>query len=868
MKKSKTLQFLIFALTTALLFTACPDPNGANPGDDPKPQQENDVPLTPTLEYDKSVYTITMNDVIKSSKDFVNKSIKAEVSRAAELSDDDKWQGYIDYMWNVPSNIYGTNENPGDNKLVINNEELGTLQPLVHSTDENGNYRKALFEYKGHLYYVLDKGNEDPNNSYVVLSSEDDFNHIVFDQAGKIGSDDWSNFKIWVWEKDLNGELYRRGNLGYSYTLRNVEMLDGSYATITVAGFNYYYYGFRVWIQETDGKTEKPALPEITNDNTINNSSNIEELKTVENEDDYDFIYEVVNNTSGYLIVSNYIRDYSVEDFESSIKAKTKDIQIPQGETHLFKYNTSKLAKYDNDAHSVVVGSFFTPERRWRCYGWENNLHFKNRIHTVTVTDSIDLCMDGKNSYSFCNLKELKENTENFNACYEIINKTSADYKIAIGLSHWDNEARIHNYLAATDEIEIASGATVQFKYNIDELFNQFDYNSPNDITIGFFYDGGFWSTTSLGYINKRVFSVTLFDSEQYDFECRPSFKHLNTPDGLQFNALATKDGINLILNNIPEDTNYISISDSGNRRSIYSVMNYNTAFSLPGKIEVLDEYVQEGKEYTYGIQIRTNSSNGDEDSSLEPVIASGGKGEITFSIETKPEGVIITPDNSILDLDEAQLRIRRDFIEYSNYGYQYIQYNYNDNNEENYITDYFTDYFVTPGVEYQYKIMTHLSKKLIIDEDNFVWEDFYPRSEIKTITIPENCGYGELELTTFPKATWNNETQKFVFTQYAAISANYPNNADLRYVDFIYHKDNPWSNFYIDCLSFNSQNEVSPNWWGGPGTYYSSNQNEQGDRGYVIRLRVGNIDYEIYGYQDNMFNDMPQEVTYSGNNN
>ena len=51
--------------------------------------------------------------------------------------------------------------------------------------------------------------------------------------------------------------MYREGNLGYAYTLRNVKMQDGSYATVTVSGFNYYNYGFRVWIKPSIGNDVK-----------------------------------------------------------------------------------------------------------------------------------------------------------------------------------------------------------------------------------------------------------------------------------------------------------------------------------------------------------------------------------------------------------------------------------------------------------------------------------------------------------------------------------------------------------------------------------------------------------------------------------
>ena len=863
MTKIKKLLLPLILAFTACLFTACPDPNGGTPVDDSGTQTIS-TQLTPTLDYNKEVYKITMNDVINSSKDFVNQSIKSQFSRAAALSEEDTWQGYIDYMWNVPSNIYGTSADPGKNKLELHGEDLGTLQPLVHSTDENGNYRKALFEYKGHLYYVLDKGNEDPNNSYVVLSSEDDFDHIVFDQAGKIGSDDWSNFKIWVWEKDLNGELYRRGNLGYAYTLRNVKMLDGSYATITVAGFNYYHYGFRVWIKETDGQTVKPELPANTPTNQYKVETGFvpEELKTTES--DEDFIYEIVNNTSGELTVSNYIRDWSIEYFDFGIIAQTQDVVIEKGAIYQFKYKTSDLAGYDNDKHTVALGCYFEPEGKWRCGGWENGLNQKNQIHTVTVTDSEEYCMNVENSWSMFNLDELKENTEHYNAIYEVVNNSSLDFKIPFGLSYWNNETQAWEYLAKTDEVQLASGKSVQFKYSTDEILKQYNSNSPSNFMIGILYNGYIRYGTNLNSKNK-LYTVTIKDSEQNDIDVDTSSKHIDIPDSIHFKAEPADNGINITLDNIPNDTNYIRIYESGTWRNIYIVQNYNAAVSLPKKIEFCDEFVKAGKEYTYCIQYKTNSGSNYEDFSIDPVTATGGKGELTFTLEAKESGVILTPDKSILDSGLERLSIRREPTDDDTYGYQAFNCPLSGNTENLSITDY----FVTSGKEYIYQLECWFNSKIQIDENNSINTRYNPRAKDLTITIPENCGYGELSLTTFPEATWDNDKQKVIFTQAPVVSSNYPENAVLEEVGFMYHKEgNTSNNFYIDYAYYNPKNEISLNWsYGGTGTYNASSPEIQGSRGYVICLKIDNTEYQVYKYEENMFDDMPKQITYTAGN-
>ena len=248
----KKLILIISALLMVAVITSCGNGNSVNAD----------------VDYDTTIFNVPMREALKASQDFVKQSVKASADRAAfvELSEEDKWEGFItnDWgdNWNVPSNIYGTNLDTADNTLVINDEELGTLQELVfHTVNINGHdcFTKAVFEYKGFVYYVRDF--DTGNGSYIVLCSEDDLDHICFTQDGKTNSKDFSNFKIWVWEEDGSGNYYRSGNLGYAYTLRNVKMLDGSYATVTVSGFNYYNYGMRVWIQETDGKTVKKPYP-------------------------------------------------------------------------------------------------------------------------------------------------------------------------------------------------------------------------------------------------------------------------------------------------------------------------------------------------------------------------------------------------------------------------------------------------------------------------------------------------------------------------------------------------------------------------------------------------------------------------------
>lgn len=387
----------IFLSILAIIFISCGSPLS---------DYNNEITLSDyndeiTLPYDKTEFTYSINDAIENSKTFVQQSIQDDYSGSrsafAEPKEDDKWQGFIDGVWNVPSNVYGTDLVAARNSLVVNTEHLGNLQNMVFHKDEHGHITKGVFQYKGHLYYVLDKGN------YVVLSSEDDLYHICVDQEGYTSSDDFSNFKIWVWDKDANGDFYRYGNLGYAYTLRNVKMLDGSYATVTLSGFNYYDYGFRVWIQGTNGKTEKKPYPNQPED-TYQRPTDKKLQDLIKSEDeDYDFIYEVENKTDKKLTVQNYLRNVNVKNFDRGLITQTEPVVIEAGNSYQFKYNLEELNKIWTEINSPYLGCFFTPEDKWQCGGWENNLLQSGKIHKVVVS-SEDSYINGINQWEYIDL--------------------------------------------------------------------------------------------------------------------------------------------------------------------------------------------------------------------------------------------------------------------------------------------------------------------------------------------------------------------------------------------------------------------------------------------------------------------------------
>lgn len=346
-------------------------------------------------------YNTSMEDVLEASKYFAEKSIKANIPSRTALNPtaEDKWEGRIKYqnsIWNVPSYFYGLEV--GD-ELVVNGEDLGTLQDIAHKTDENGNFRKGAFVYNDYTYYIFDKGDYVENENYIVISSQEDINHLVVDQKDKTNTADFSNFKFWIWDRDLKNECYRRGNLGYAYTLRNVEMLDGSYANITVAGYNYFHFGFRVWIKESDGKASKAEYPQTT-PYTFTSSYQVKSFSTDESGD---FIYEIVNKTGATLKVRNYISDYNVYDFDNSIAAYYGNdfVTVANNETKSFKYKLSTLKgllpfKTDNAGIGCIFqleGDTNTPA------GWENGFDVSGQKHTVIVTKEGNY-LEGENQWS------------------------------------------------------------------------------------------------------------------------------------------------------------------------------------------------------------------------------------------------------------------------------------------------------------------------------------------------------------------------------------------------------------------------------------------------------------------------------------
>ena len=197
-------------------------------------------------------------------------------------------------------------------------------------------------------------------------------------------------------------------------------------------------------------------------------------------EEDYDFIYEVENDTSGSLTVATFISN------GKKTIAKAADVEIKKGESYQFKYNLKTLKKLYGAAS--YIGCEFEPEWKWRCGGWMNNFNVENQKRIVKVTDASDpqYCLDSENIWDFININELTQNEGGYDFIYEVVNNTSGKLTVAAYLKN----ANDGKFVAKTENIAIEEGKTYQFKFNLDDVKNNYGKN----LNLGcFFTPEGKW---------------------------------------------------------------------------------------------------------------------------------------------------------------------------------------------------------------------------------------------------------------------------------------------------------------------------------------------------------------------------------------
>ncbi len=355
----------------------------------PKPVVDNSsYDAVITLPYDTATFTSSMSDALASALNFVRQSIKPTSgarSAAATPGEDDTYQNWIDWRWNVPSNVYGTDTDPYNNTLTVNGEYLGRMQNLVHHRNAQGKYERAVFQYKGHLYYVLPNENNGWENP-PSLSSENDYSHVFLNMADNTESEYFSDFGLWRWYTLTDGSLYRGGNCGHGYTLRNVKMLDGSFATVTICWTNADVYGYRVWI--TEGKNPKKQYPDNTDYDEFWPDNVTEGLDDhlVINGSGYDYVYEVVNNSGCTIKVQSYLIGRTASDYKLHEKAATTTrwYTLNNGDRVEFRFSMDDLlAAYQYTEYFIAVQTEYEGEFSG---GWWFEISNDTRYKKGTLT--------------------------------------------------------------------------------------------------------------------------------------------------------------------------------------------------------------------------------------------------------------------------------------------------------------------------------------------------------------------------------------------------------------------------------------------------------------------------------------------------
>ena len=104
--------------------------------------------------------------------------------------------------------------------------------------------------------------------------------------------------------------------------------------------------------------------------------------KYVVNDDtNYNFVYEIINNASEKIAVSNLLLDE-----EQKILSLTKDIQLEPGQTFTYKYDLDTLKTIYGEKIQLCADITKAAENKW-IRGWFVSMDHKNDKYKVIVTD-------------------------------------------------------------------------------------------------------------------------------------------------------------------------------------------------------------------------------------------------------------------------------------------------------------------------------------------------------------------------------------------------------------------------------------------------------------------------------------------------
>lgn len=100
--------------------------------------------------------------------------------------------------------------------------------------------------------------------------------------------------------------------------------------------------------------------------------------------DDYDFIYEIVNNSSDKIIFSNLIMDEN-----SKLLSYTDDIELEKGQSYQFKYKLADLEKIYGKNSLIGMDVRKEEHTQWT-RGWANPINHYNEKYTLVILDETE----------------------------------------------------------------------------------------------------------------------------------------------------------------------------------------------------------------------------------------------------------------------------------------------------------------------------------------------------------------------------------------------------------------------------------------------------------------------------------------------
>lgn len=407
----------------------------------------------------------------------------------------------MNWSWNVPSSVFGISTDAYDNILTINGENLGRMQNLVHHRDDAGRYSSAVFQYKGHLYYVFGTYVPDVGDVPVICSANDS-SQVWLDVMTKRDSSSYSEARVWVWDYFYNS-LFRNGWTGMVFTLRNVQMLDGSYATISMSFNDVFNSGIRIWIRE--GKQGKKNYPDYNGegydsfpDNVPQNLGNL--LVSSSSGSFYNFAYRVNNNLGTDVQVRSFFEARTVSNFR--IKEQAADTTpwypLPQDGSFEFRYRAEDLYAVYAAYPEAWIGFQIKVNDKEMSGWWVNVQDYHSQKYIVTVGRAADgnfECTDTSESlYSSdgCNYLTLGNCIvpSNLPDCSDVYLKRKDASDPA---AEWENILHYYNYAGGAIDpdqelVDYYAEAGKTYSYAID-------YYDPVHVEL----DGSEWHWVSIG---------------------------------------------------------------------------------------------------------------------------------------------------------------------------------------------------------------------------------------------------------------------------------------------------------------------------------------------------------------------------------